>query len=222
MTAWAAVRATNTQLSRLVIMAMLVCAGAVEDGERAIAPFRALATPIADLIRPMPYPGIYPPEADDVHPTAVAHTMFVDSIDHRVAETIVERLQASDAPMRVAQLRVLGGAMARVPAEATAFVHRSSRIMANIAAFYEGPADRAVRQIWVTEFAAALRQGDSGAYVGFLADEGPARIRQAYPGSTWDRLRRSRPATTPPTCSASTRTSPRDRRSGAVREDLRA
>jgi len=178
----------DEQHGRLVIMAMLVCAGAVEDGERVIAPFRALATPIADLIRPMPYPGIYPPEADDVHPTAVAHTMFVDSIGHRVAETIVERLQASNAPLRVAQLRVLGGAMARVPAEATAFAHRSSRIMANIAAFYEGPADRAVRQIWVTEFAAALRQGDSGAYVGFLADEGPARIRQAYPGPTWDRL----------------------------------
>ena len=43
--------------------------------------------------------------------------------------------------MRVAQLRVLGGAMARVPADATAFAHRSSRIMVNIAAFYDGPDD---------------------------------------------------------------------------------
>ncbi len=42
--------------------------------------------------------------------------MFVDTIDRDVAETIVEHLEASDAPMRVAQLRVLGGAMARVPA----------------------------------------------------------------------------------------------------------
>ena len=40
--------------------------------------------------------------------------------------------------MRVAQIRVLGGAMARVPADATAFAHRSSRIMVNLAAFYEG------------------------------------------------------------------------------------
>jgi len=32
-------------------------------------------------------------------------------------------LQASDAAVRVAQLRVLGGAMGRVPAEATAFAH---------------------------------------------------------------------------------------------------
>jgi hypothetical protein len=92
------------------------------------------------------------------------------------------------ATMRVAQLRVLGGAMARVPVEATAFAHRGRRIMANVAAFYEGPEDQAVREAWVTDFTAALRQGDPGAYVGFLGDESPERVRDAYPGSTWDRL----------------------------------
>ena len=61
--------------------------------------------------------------------------------------------------------------------------------MVNVAAFYEGPDDRAVREAWVTDFAAALRQGDDGAYVNFLADEGEARVRAAYPGATWERLR---------------------------------
>ena len=153
-----------------------------------MAPFRKLATPLADLVRPMPYPEIYPPEEGDYHPTAVGHTMFVDSIDRQAAETILDHLQRSDASVRVAQLRVLGGAMARVPADATAFAHRHSRIMVNVAAFYDGPADRAVRESWVADFAKALRQGDAGAYVGFLGDEGQARVRQAYPRSTWDRL----------------------------------
>ena len=40
----------------------------------------------------------------------------------------------------------------------------------------------------MAEFAAALRQGDAGAYVNFLGDEGEARVRAAYPGATWDRL----------------------------------
>jgi FAD/FMN-containing dehydrogenase len=173
---------------RLVVMAMLVYAGEVEAGERAIAPFRALAEPIVDMVRPMHYPEIYPPEEGAYHPTAVARTMFVDTIDRDVAGTIVEYLQASDATMRVAQLRVLGGAMARVPVEATAFAHRQSRIMVNVAAFYDGPEDRAVREAWVADFAAALHQGDSGAYVNFLGDEGEARVREAYPGATWDRL----------------------------------
>jgi FAD/FMN-containing dehydrogenase len=176
------------QRGQLALIAMLAYAGDTEAGERAVAPFRALAPPIADLVRPMPYPQIYPPEQADFHPTAVARTLFVDTVDRQVANTIVDHLQASDAPMRVAQLRVLGGATARVPVEATAFAHRRRRIMANVAASYQAPADRIVRQAWVADFAAALRQGEPGAYVGFLGDEGQARVRDAYPGSTWDRL----------------------------------
>jgi FAD/FMN-containing dehydrogenase len=45
-----------------------------------------------------------------------------------------------------------------------------------------------VREAWVVEFEAALRQGDAGVYVNFLGDEGAAQVRRAYPGSTWDRL----------------------------------
>jgi FAD/FMN-containing dehydrogenase len=90
--------------------------------------------------------------------------------------------------MKVAQLRVLGGAMARVPTDATAFAHRKSKIMVNIAALYENPEDKASHEAWVADFASALLQSDSGSYVNFLGDEGEARIRAAYPGSTWDRL----------------------------------
>jgi FAD/FMN-containing dehydrogenase len=173
---------------RVVVLAMLVHAGALDAGERAVAPFRALAAPIADLVRPMPYPEIYPPDEGDFHPTAVAHTMFIDRVDQDTAETIDRHLRASEAPMRVAQLRVLGGAMARVPDDATAFAHRKSRIMVNLAAFYDGAEDRAVQQAWVDEFAAALQQDDTGAYVNFLGNEDESRVRAAYPGSTWDRL----------------------------------
>jgi FAD/FMN-containing dehydrogenase len=173
---------------QLIIMGMIAHAGDPDAGERAIAPFRALATPLADMVRPMPYPEMYPPEDDSYHPTAVAQTMFVDRVDRHVAETIMQYLEASDAAMRVAQLRVLGGAMARVPADATAFAHRTSKIMVNVAAFYEGATDKPVREAWVTNFADALKQEDGGAYVNFLGDEGETRVHDAYPGGTWDRL----------------------------------
>jgi FAD/FMN-containing dehydrogenase len=173
---------------KLVVLAFMCYAGETEAGQRALSPFRALAAPIADMVRPIKYPEIYPPEDESYRPTAVTHTMFIDTVDQGVAETIMKHLEASDASMRVAQLRVLGGAMARVPADATAFAHRASKIMVNVASFYEGPADRVVRQSWVDDLAAALRQRDTGAYVNFLVDEGEGRIHEAYPAATWDRL----------------------------------
>jgi FAD/FMN-containing dehydrogenase len=176
------------QHGQLVIMAMLCYAGGAEAGQRALAPFRALVQPIADMLQPVPYAGMFPPEEGEFHPTAVGHTMFMDAVDRPMADTIMEQLQASDAAVRVVQLRVLGGAITRVPAEATAFAHRHSRIMTNVASFYDGPADRERRQAWVDGAAAAFQQGDDGAYVNFLGDEGPERVRRAYPGSTWDRL----------------------------------
>jgi FAD/FMN-containing dehydrogenase len=173
---------------KLIIMAILVYAGETEAGQRALAPFRALAAPLADMLKPMSYPEIYPPEEGEYHPVAASRTMFVDKIDLPVAHTIVDHLQASTAMMKVAQLRVLGGAMARVPADATAFAHRKSKIMVNIAALYENREEKATHEAWAADFASALLQSDSGAYVNFLGDEGEARIRAAYPGSTWDRL----------------------------------
>jgi len=173
---------------QLVVLGLLAYAGEADAGERAIAPFRSLAEPIADMVQPMPYPEIFMPDDESYHPLAVSRTMFVDAIDRAVGETVMEFLNASDAAMRAAQLRVLGGAMARVPADATAYAHRAKRIMVNLATFYEGPEDRPRREAWVTDFAAALDQGDASVYVNFLGDEGEARVRAAYPGATWDRL----------------------------------
>jgi hypothetical protein len=176
------------QHGRLVIFAVLVYAGEGEVGERAIAPFRALANPIADMLGPKSYPEIFMPGDEGFHPVASARTMYVDSIDRSAAETIVEQLQASTALMAVAQLRVLGGAAARVPVDATAYAHRRSRVMVNIVALFGSPDEAPVHEPWVTGLAVALRQDDDGAFVNFLGDEGEERIRAAYPGETWDRL----------------------------------
>jgi FAD/FMN-containing dehydrogenase len=175
---------------RLVIFAMMAFAGDDASAERALAPFRSLAAPIADMVKPGPYLSMYPPEDPNYRPTAVSRTLFVDSIDQPTSATILEHLSKSDAAMRVAQIRVLGGALARVPADATAYAHRSKPILVNVAAFYQGDADREVRRSWATEFARTLQPNDNAAYVGFLSDDGEARIRAAYAGATWDRLRR--------------------------------
>jgi FAD/FMN-containing dehydrogenase len=65
--------------------------------------------------------------------------------------------------------------------------HRCSRPKRS-AAVYERREETAEHEDWVTKFAAALEQGDTGVYVNFLGDEGEARVSAAYPGSTWERL----------------------------------
>ena len=172
----------------LVVLAFMTFAGEAEAGQRALAPFRALAEPVADMLGAIPYPQMYMPEDEDYHPVAISRTMFVDVVDHAVATTIMEHLDASDATMRVAQLRVLGGAIARVPTDATAFAHRGSKIMVNLATFVDSPDQRDARETWVATFHDALLQDDHGAYVNFVNDEGAERVHDAYPGPTWERL----------------------------------
>jgi FAD/FMN-containing dehydrogenase len=174
---------------KLVIFGMIVHVGGGETGEGAVAPFRELAEPLADMLKEMPYTGIYLEEDESFHPIASDRTMFLDRIDGGVAAAILDRIRSSDAMMPAAQMRVLGGAVARVPADATAYAHRASKIMVNVAALFERVEDRSKYEEWVQAFADAIRQDDEGAYVNFLEDEGPERVRAAYPGATWDRLR---------------------------------
>ncbi len=173
---------------QLVVLAMLVYAGPAKTSQSIIQPFRAITKPIVDLVRPMRYPEVYPPDPAGYHPIGAVRSSFIDTVDRRTAETIVDHLQASTAMMAVTQLRVLGGAVARVPAETTAFAHRTRRIMVNLAALYNSPDEAAIHETWVSSFSAALNKDDAGVYVNFLGDEGEGRIREAYPGSTWDRL----------------------------------
>jgi FAD/FMN-containing dehydrogenase len=172
---------------KLVVFSMLAFAGDPAAAERALAPFRAL-TPVVDMVKPGPYSRMFPPEDPDFHPTAAATTMFIDRVDGTLARTIVDTLAGSSSSFPAAQLRVLGGAVAREPADATAYAHRESPIMVNLMALH-GPNDKAQQEAWVKDFSAAIRQDDGGAYVNFLGDDGAARIRDAYPGRTWERLR---------------------------------
>ncbi len=60
--------------------------------------------------------------------------------------------------------------------------------MVNVATLYENREEADVHEAWAVRFASALQQGERGVYVNFLGEDGPARLREAYPGSTWDWL----------------------------------
>ena len=170
----------------LVVRALIAFAGPSDQGERALAPFRQLADPIVDMLGPTTYPELFPELPGDYHPTADMRNLLADEFGAADAERIVAR--AKDCPATgVVQIRVLGGAMARVPADETAFAHRDRRLMLNVAALYM-PGDQVGSATgWVDELMSSF-EGRDGAYAGFISDEGPDRVREAYPGATWDRL----------------------------------
>lgn len=175
----------------LALIGMMAFSGAPDAATAALAPFRAIAAPIADLVGPAPYSSMYamdpPPE---MRPAVSCRSRFVDHVSVETAAKMLAALEACPSPMKMGQIRVLGGAYSRVPAETTAFAHRRSRIMLAFLAMYEGGADVTAHfDRWATDAVSTVSQENAVAYVNFLGIEGGEGLRAAYPGSTWDRLR---------------------------------
>jgi FAD/FMN-containing dehydrogenase len=171
-----------------VVMASMVFAGDAEAGAQAIAPIRALAPALADMVRPIRYQQIYE-GPEHPHPGFDAGTnLLVNDFASEAPEAILEHLETSTAHIAYAQLRVLGGAMARVPDSATAFGHRGAKMMLNVAAMYKNPDEGPEHKAWVNSLATALSDGTGAAYVGFLGDDGDQGARRAYPPATLERL----------------------------------
>jgi hypothetical protein len=171
------------------IIPLVVYDGDPEAGQAAVAPLRAVAEPIADIISPMPYPAIFQLTADAAERTPIAvQSAFLDALDDAALAEIVERSRTSPAPMTMTQVRVLGGAVARVPGDATAYGFRERRILVAVLAMYQDLADRERVDAWTAGYGNALRRDATGMYTNFLGEDDVASTRAAYPGGTWDRL----------------------------------
>jgi FAD/FMN-containing dehydrogenase len=111
-----------------VLMVLPVWTGSIEEGERALAPLRALAEPIADVVGPMPYPAIYEFTADAAAPHGAAiRMMFADDLSDEAIDAALAAMEHSSSPYSLIQFRGLGGQFARIDKQATAFAHRDKR-----------------------------------------------------------------------------------------------
>lgn len=170
-----------------VFMATMAYAGPAAEAEIALRPFRALATPLADLVGPVPLSALFLPEDPNMRPAVSIRTQFVDTVDLAMARRLLAELDKGEAPMRMLQIRVLGGAMARVADDATAFAHRKAKVLLAFLALFGDPAETPRHDAWVEAAHKATQQGEDRAYVNFLAAEG-RRVTAAYPPATWARL----------------------------------
>ncbi|HKX75832.1 MAG TPA: FAD-binding oxidoreductase [Acidimicrobiia bacterium] len=175
---------------QMVLMLMMVHLGDPPRAEKEIERFRRIAQPLVDTVHPMPYTEMFPPEeGGPPHPEAMTvFSIYSDDFTLDDASSSLEALRNSAASMSVVQIRVLGGAVARVPADATAFPHRNREMIINVAAAFEDPAERPDHQVWADNLATRLQRGVPGGYLNFLGDDSTGSVRAAFPGGTWERL----------------------------------
>ena len=176
-------------VGQLSVAVMFVWAGEADAGQAALAPFRALAAPLAEMVAPMPYPGIYQLLAEAEKRGHGSHrSRFLETLDDDAVDAILTAMAAPSSPAAMVQIRALGGAMARVPADATAFAHRDANVMLIVITPYEDPATEPEHRAWTVALHEQLAARDAGVYSNFLEAEGEARIRAAYPGGAYERL----------------------------------
>ena len=174
---------------QVVYMCMMAYAGAPDDAARVLAPFRALATPHADLVRPGRYSSMYMPEPPGPRPAFSVRMRFLDHFGVDEAAVLIRQVERSDAPFRFGEIRVLGGAFGRVPEGATAFAHRQAAVMTAFVAASETAETARRHDLWAEEGIAALAQGEDRVYINFLTSDRPERVRAAFTAANWYRLR---------------------------------
>jgi FAD/FMN-containing dehydrogenase len=154
-----------------------------------VAPLRKLGTVVADVIAPIPYPVIFAFTEEAGRPgfPQYVRSLFARTLSDEVVQTIASEASGVISPQTMMQIRILGGAMSRIPADATAFAHRDKQAMISVfdTELHSGDSEHLARaeQLWQ-----ALSPYTEGVYVNFLMDEGEQRVHQAYPPATHARL----------------------------------
>jgi hypothetical protein len=137
----------------------------------------------------MPYPVVYRfTEGAAVPVVSAGRAAFVEGMDDTLARLLVDAFVASPGEQTMFQVRVLGGAVGDVAPDATAYAHRKAGILVMGLAMAASAERLAAMEAWADGVLDGLRGHATGTYVNFLADEGEARVREAYTGATFERL----------------------------------
>ncbi|WP_448005363.1 FAD-binding oxidoreductase [Agromyces bauzanensis] len=175
------------QHGRPIVLAFVCHSGRPEHADAALASFRAAGPMLADLVGERPYPAMFQ-AGPDVAPNRVAmRTAFADAFDTDRADRAISLVGEAPTQGAVVNLRQMGGAIARVSEDATAFAHRSRALMASVGALSPDPVAAAAGREWADFTSGALGLDGSG-YVNFIAASGDAAVRAAYPEATLRRL----------------------------------
>jgi FAD/FMN-containing dehydrogenase len=175
-----------------IVALVVTYAGPVDEGRDALAPIQELPTPAFDAVTPKPYVA-HQKMFDPVYPHGRHYywkSHKLGPLTDEIIDVVVDQAAQVTSPLSAVPIFSFGGAVARVPEEATAFPYRDAAHDINIVASWlpeaVGDADHHVE--WVRRFFHALEPYSRGVYVNFTSDDASERVRDAYTGQQWARL----------------------------------
>jgi FAD/FMN-containing dehydrogenase len=165
-------------------------AGAIEEGERLLRPLRAALPTLADRIGPVSYVTLQK-AGDASFPRGHRFywkAQFLRELTASAADALIEHFPTIPSPTSFFVFQQVGGAIARVPAAATAYANRMAAYDSFPVSIWTDPDQDDYNIAWAREMYAALRPfAMSGVYVNNLGDEGDDRVKAAY-GDNYARL----------------------------------
>jgi len=175
-----------------LVAIIAVWAGDIAEGGRILEPLRRFGSPVADLIRPIPY-TVVQSMVDDALPVGNRYywkSNFVSELTPGLAEVLENGANVMPSPLSMVLLFEVKGQLRRVPKDAMAFDHRDVGFeMSIIANWTEATQDAAniewARGVWNSAQPYVM----SAVYTNHMtADESADRVRAAYGADKYRRL----------------------------------
>jgi hypothetical protein len=173
------------QYGKPALAMILLWAGVPAEGEEVIAPLRAIGSPIAELVRPVPYVALQS-MLDGGAPHGRHYywkSHRIPTLSDPVIDTIWEHAEAMTSPFSQIGMMAVGGAVSRVDPASTAVGEREVGFEIHMPAAWSPSDPNSQRHIdWVRDGWEALRPHSVGVYTNFLSDEGASGVEAAYGG----------------------------------------
>jgi FAD/FMN-containing dehydrogenase len=164
--------------------------GALEDGERLVAPLQRFSAPDVNDIRPRSYLAVQR-LVEPLFPSGRLNywkANFLDELSDELIERVVDAFASVPSPYSAVAFEQMGGAGARVGSDETAFSHRHAAFSMLLLGGWDDPQATNANIVWVRELWERTRPLASvGVYVNYLGAEGDERVHAAY-GPNYARL----------------------------------
>jgi FAD/FMN-containing dehydrogenase len=173
-----------------------VYVGDPDEGLEVVAPLRRLGTPLFDMSGPTPFTAVQA-GFDPLFPRNVLRaywkSQYLDELSDEAIEVLADRALDRPQPLTLVNTFHMGGAIAAVDPEATAFAQRSAPFMVSIDGIWDDPADDAATIAWVrSAWEQIAEHGNGGVYLNFTGlagEERDAGVDTAF-GRNLERLAR--------------------------------